>query len=139
MLVGAVGLWFSAKALYQVYEYASYNGQAMAKVDAWQVEQVGSDRFVLRAAYGFQVGEKLYYGESGVPKLMFLNEMAAERRAAELDPEGWTVWYAAKNPNRSQLGKVFPYKQCAYAAILLGVLVYFVVLGRLAQRESLTH
>jgi hypothetical protein len=135
-LVGAIALWFCAKALYQVYDYVRFDSQTVAEVESWSVEQVGSDRFALRAVYGFQVGEELYEGESYVPKLVFLNALAAKRRIEELESGGWAVWYRSRNPALSRLGKVFPYKQCAYALILLGVMVYFIFLGRMAGRAD---
>ncbi len=135
-LVVAITLWFGGKALWGVYNYYRVDQSVVGEVQSWSVAQVGSDRFVLRAVYGFQVGGELYEGESALPKLFFLNKLAAQQRMERLDKENWTVWYRSKNPQVSQIGRVFPYKQCVYAVILFGVLAYFILLGRMAARAD---
>lgn len=135
-VIAAIALWFGGKACYEVYDYMRVDQATQGNVTSWSVERVGSDKYILRAAYGFRVGEKLYEGESAVPKLVFLNEVAARRKIDQLSEANWTVWYAAKDPICSRLGKNFPYKQCVYALILGGVLVYFIILGQMASRSG---
>ena len=135
-VVAAMTLWFGGKALWGVYNYLRVDQTAVGQVESWAIDRVGSDRFVLRAAYGFQVGGELYEGESVLPKLVFLNDLAAQQRMDRLEKEGWTIWYSSKKPSISRIGRVFPYKQCVYAVILLGVLVYFIVLGLIGARKD---
>lgn len=135
-LVVAITLWFGGKASWGVYNYLRVDQTAVGQVESLAIKQVGSDRFVLRAVYGFQAEGEFYEGESALPKLFFLNELAAKQRMERLDRENWTIWYRSKNPQVSQIGRVFPYKQCVYAVILVGVFGYFILLGRMAARAD---
>lgn len=135
-VVAAIALWFGGKAAWGVYNYYRVDQATVGQVESLTIVQVGSDRFVLRAVYGFQAEGEFFEGESALPKLFFLNELAAKQRMERLDRENWTIWYSSKNPQVSQIGRVFPYKQCVYAVILVGVLAYFIVLGLIGARED---
>jgi len=134
-LLGVVVLatgWFVGKAGLRVIRYVQLNARATASVDRWEVEQVSTDDYFLRATYRYVVDGVEHHGESRLAGKHFRNEVAAQLGIRDLQGKGVSVWYAPSHPEISQLERRFPFKTCIYSAILLILLAYLWPLSRYA-------
>ncbi len=123
--------WFVTGAVTKVNQYFNLSEPVNGALEDWKVEETGSDHFDIFAHYIYLVNDKVYHGEGFIQGFSHRNRSAAISDMKKVGIEGWTVWYAPANPNQSSLGKVFPFKACLYAGILVSLLIYF---GWLATR-----
>lgn len=125
LFIGAVILWFTASAGYQLYQYAVLQEKTFAKKIEWSVVEVTDEKYVLNAQYTFDLDGTSFSGNTRMTSLSFRNQWAAEQSIPKYDKQQWEVWYSPGNPHHSTLQKNFPLKECLSAALLWGIMGYF--------------
>jgi hypothetical protein len=128
-VIALIVVWFSAATTYDLYSYYIVNTQTFPTKVEWSIKGKSSDRYILSAKYQYRIKNTLFEGETAFHAMTYKSPRAAEIKLAEHKKQEWAVWYSARNPENSTLLKLFPYKSCAYAVILWGLLLYFVWLG----------
>ncbi len=128
LIVVVIALWFVVKASYGVVAYTRLSTQVEIEVYKWSVEQKKTDQFVVLAHYSFEYREKEYSGVTATGSL-YPNPWAANRAIEKFSEQRWSVWINPKHPDKAVFRKKFPYKSAFSAVILLGLSIYFFILG----------
>lgn len=122
---GAVALFFWAFALASLIKNLPLKPLAAARISGWEVEEVRSDRFALRARYTYDWEGKAYTGTT-LFEPAYLNELSAIsglKKAAAAS--SWPLWINPSRPESSSLERVIPLGLLIRAAVATLVLFYF--------------
>lgn len=128
LIVVVIALWFVVKASYGVIAYTRLSTQVEIEVHKWSVEQKKTDQFAVLAHYSFEYEDKEYVGAMTTGSF-YPNPWAANRAIEKFSEQRWSVWINPKHPNKAVFQKKFPYKSAFSAVILLGLSIYFFILG----------
>ncbi len=124
VVAGVAFLWFGGKAVFELWGYSRLDKHTPVAVLDWQIVERGSRAYIL-GSYTFEAQGKIYQGKTRFREPTFLNKLAAGYQLDEWKTHAWSAWYDPKNPECSSLQKLFPYKNCVYALLVMGVLGYF--------------
>lgn len=122
---GAAALILWVFALSALVQNLPLRPLADARILGWEVEEVKSDRFALRARYAYDWSGKSYTGTT-LFEAAYLNEISAIAglRKAAAKPSR-LLWINPAHPDRSSLERVIPCGLLARAAIAALVCFYF--------------
>lgn len=121
---GSVALIFWVLALSVLAKNLPLEPLAEAQILGWEVEEVRSDRFALRARYSYDYNGKSYVG-STLFEPVYLNEISAISGLKKAAACSWPVWLNPSRPERSSLEKLFPSVLLVRAVVATIVLFYF--------------
>lgn len=126
---GVVAFFFWFLAAVQLVHIIPLKAQAPAEILRWEVEEVKSDRYALKAIYSYRFQEKIY---EGVTRLgpVYMNEISAISGIREAAKERWSAWVNPRRPESSSLEKIFPTGLIVRASVATLVSVYFVLIYR---------
>jgi hypothetical protein len=127
--VGLITLTYAFIAFYKFYQYSqlTYTIES-TKVD-WKIKKTWRGKYYLEGAYEFSVQGKEYYGQTEFTDEYFLNTWAAEQKIFQNKEKTWVIWFQPNKFSHSTLQKKFPTKECGSAVVLIGLLIYFIILG----------
>jgi hypothetical protein len=128
LIVAFFALWFIFKAGYTLFSYYRLSVQVPVRIENWEVKEKQSDQFAVIAHFYFEYLGKTFQGESEVGGL-YPNPWAANRAQKQFSDQHFSAWINPKNPQQALLEKKFPYKKVISAALLIGLLLYFFILG----------
>lgn len=128
-IVAAAVCWKSGVALYRLYGYYRLTARTEGNFSDWSVVRKSEENYVLKTHYTFQAGQRTYESEYEFSDQPFLNAWGAEQAIKRGKPARGDVWYSSSNPRISSLQKNYPLKECLSAALLWGLLCYFIWLG----------
>lgn len=129
VIIALIVAWYVGVAFYRMYDFYTLQATAPATITQWSAKEIATDEFAPYAKYSFVVHEKHFEGETALKYPIFRNSWAVEQSIPQLESKKWTAWYSPSNPNHSSIQKKFPTKECVSAALLFGLLLYFVWLG----------
>lgn len=121
-------LWYSAIAFYSYYSYARLDAQVTPSSMKWEIEEKTAENYFLKAFYHYSVSGHSFEGDTTLDE-PYRNQWAAEQVLKEFLKKQWSVWFDSQDPNYSSLQKKIPFKECISAALLWGLLLYFLWLG----------
>jgi len=133
---GGLGCWFLGKGCFASWDFYQLNTSAFAEKTSWEIIELSSSKYILKATYLFRVKEQEYQGKRLFISHPILNRYAAETTIKEISCRNWRVWFNAKNPSLSSLDKQFPYKDFTYALLCLGVFTYFLYRFQKQMQEN---
>lgn len=128
LLVFGFTVWFVVVAGFQLIDYYKLTTQVEVKVEKWDVAEISSNKYAVQAIYSYEFGEKDYRGNGQIGS-SYPNPWAAKRAVEKWTKERWFVWVNPKAPEKAVIDRKFPYKATVSAAILLGLVIYFICLG----------
>ncbi|MGC2594696.1 MAG: hypothetical protein WA347_00270 [Rhabdochlamydiaceae bacterium] len=134
VISGGIALWFSGAAMPGMWKFFRLNAQVSAKVLNWQIQELSSSRFVLKADYQFDASGTTYFSHTIFERPQFLNRFAAENYMRANGSKAWEAWYRMGVPTCSSLEREFPKKQCLQALLTIGVFFYFFFARGMVQR-----
>ncbi len=126
--------WFAFRAVPALTHYFKLNRETEVAIVGWKVVQKAANRYVLSANFIFEFQGKEVHGESEIGPL-YPNPWAAEKGLERWRGEKYKAWYSSSAPEKAVLEKRFPFKIVFSAAILLGVFLYFFLLGKVVERK----
>ena len=129
LLLGVFTLFYVTKATLQLWPYLRYSATAEAQIENWQARKVGSDHYGLWADYSYCVGDQDFTSHGRLQGHAYRNLFAAEEAIEEMGP--LKVYFSPRKPQKSTLEHYISLRRLFYAAILVGILIYFLILGRL--------
>ncbi|MBF8262974.1 MAG: hypothetical protein HW387_639 [Parachlamydiales bacterium] len=127
-LAALVSLYFWTMASRILFANHFLNRTAAARVIQWEVEEISSDQFAIKACYSFEIDGRVYHGNTLLAKPYYLNPpsaVAALKEKAKLS-EPVTAWYRASDPTQSSLEKHFPLGLLLRALLASAVFIYFI-------------
>lgn len=127
-LIVGFGLWFVVKAGYDLIRYYQFSAQIPTQIEKWEVKELEANKYVIIASYSYEY-QGIYYQATGQIGTIYPNPWAARRGLERFETQNWQAWLNPKAPQAAVLEKTFPYKAAISAAILLGIVVYFICLG----------
>jgi len=136
LVSGSIALWFSGKALQDLWTYFRVGPSVAAKVVGWGVQEISSSEFGIEAAYEYQVNERTYSAKTVFKQPVYLNSYSAEKDLYKWEEQTWRAWYDPKSPSFSTLQKLFPFKTCIQAGVTLGILFYFAFVNVFFKRKE---
>lgn len=119
-------------AAYKVYRYTRLQAHTPIENIEWSVKSLSDEQFMVEAHYLFQ-NEK----HDTLFNRLYRNPWAAEQAIKQNQGEHWILWYDPYNFSNQTLDKSFPVKNVVSALILIGLLLYFVLFGRIATKPFL--
>jgi Protein of unknown function (DUF3592) len=128
LLVACLALWFIVKGGYALFSYYQLSTQIPTAIEKWSVEEIKSNQFAVIAHYTFEYKGKNYQ-EMGRVGDLYPNPWAAHRAQKQLATQQWPAWLNPRHPEKAVLEKKFPYKQAISGGVLIGLLIYFLILG----------
>lgn len=134
--IAAVTFWYCFDAGYKLVNHLSLTRTVQADDVKWSVEEIGSERYVVKGAYAFYVDGKSQEGVSVLETPVFRSENAVLNQINEFERQKWTVSYSPSSFKHSTLFPNFPVKEIFYALFLCGLLMYFIWLGFYVTRFS---
>ena len=133
-IVALTTLWYSGIAAYRYYHYSTLNTSTPASTVTWTINAHSENAYTLTGSYHFEAQGKAYTGATEFSNQISINRYAAEQSSREHAAQRWKVWFNSANPEHSSLQKRFPFKECTYAIVLWGLLLYFLWLGYYVER-----
>jgi hypothetical protein len=127
-LVAVLALWFVVRAGCEVYRYLQLDKVVEVSVESWSVEERGSNQYAVMATYTYDLGGKNYSGKEQVGG-KYPNPWAAGEAKNRFATQKWSAWVNPHHPEKSVLEKHFPVKKTVSALVLLGLALYFLLLG----------
>lgn len=127
-LILGCAVWFVLKASQDLYRYFQYTVQTKASVQAWDIQESSSGHYAVIAHYSYFFNDKTYEGKGQVGSL-YPNPWAAQEAKNRFSRQIWHVWINPRSADHSLIEKHFPFKKVVSAALLLGVGIYFLILG----------
>ncbi len=122
---GAAALVLWVFALSALAQNLPLKPLAEARILGWEVEEVKSDRFALRARYAYDWNGKPYTGATLFAPV-YLNEISAVAGLKkEVAAPTRVLWINPAHPERSSLERVIPSGLLVRAAIATLVMFYF--------------
>ncbi len=128
-VLGVIASGYTLHALYRVYQYSTLTRQTLATHVEWTVHSKWTGRYFLEAAYAFSFEGHRFEGATEFGDETFINRSEAEKQIQRYQNQSWTVWHSPRKFSYSSLQKKFPSKECGSAAVMLGLLCYFIFLG----------
>lgn len=125
-----VVFWYTGNALFKAYQYGILDSKTKVGLIDWSVKPLSDESFVLVADYQFMNNQSSEKGQTTFLDKKYWNEWAAMQAIPEVASENLYVWYSSSNPHKSALQKKFPLKECISAAVLWGIFLYFLWIGR---------
>lgn len=132
-------LGYSSVALYKIYRYSRLTSQAPAKEVQWQIKKNWLGKYYIEATYNYEIQNKDYAGTTEFLDAYYVNTWAADQKISLFKDKTWQIAYQPTDPNHSTLQKRFPTQECYSAAVVLGLLLYFVILGIYVGIKHGTH
>jgi hypothetical protein len=133
-VVGLVAFWFSAKAGYQIYHYCALNNKVKVQVTDFSVEQI-KDHYAVRVGYKFVVENRKYRRKEVLRRHIYKSSWMAQSVIKDLKRQkAWLVWYNKSDIKHATFNKIFPMKVFLYGVVILGLFLYFLILGRYVSR-----
>ncbi len=126
---GAATLVLWIFALFALVQNLPLKAQVPAKILQWEVEEIKSDRFALRALYDYEINGKSYQGNT-LFRPAYLNEFSAIADLKEAARSSWTAWVSPSHPEKSTLEKIFPRGLLFRAITSSLVMIYFILVYR---------
>lgn len=129
-LTGVVAL-FSVKTLFEAYQFLSLTESTVAHSVEPEIIKLKNGRYTLRVGFSYEIEGQSYTKTQRLrKKAPFKNRWAAQEAFKEIQQSQHLVWFSKSYPKKSQLDKFFPVKRVCSSAILVGILVYFFLLGK---------
>lgn len=126
-LVGGMALFWSISAGRELLSYGRLGPEVAVQITAWDLVPKGS-KYALRASYSYEYGGQKFTGQTEFPKPYHLNKRSAEKEIEQVGGMQWVGWVDARHPEVSSIDKQFPLKKVCYAALLVGIFLYFLYL-----------
>jgi hypothetical protein len=128
LIIVLCALWFIVKAGMGIYRYTQLTMQVPVVIERWEIKEIKSDQFEVRAYYSFKYQGREYQGSGRIGDL-YPNPWAASHAKEQFYRGSWRAWFNPKHPDHSLLEKKFPLKRMLSAVILVGLFIYFFILG----------
>lgn len=124
-----VSCYFWVQAIRTLSYNYFLNEQISAHIYQWDVEEIGSDQFALKANFSFEIDGQVYRGKTLFSKPLYLNQISAiaalkEKAAGSKD---WMAWVDRDRPAWCTLEKERPYNFLLRAALSSAVILYFIL------------
>lgn len=136
IVTGVASLWWGIRAGIDVWHYTRLATEFEAKVESYEVVPRGS-KYAIEARYTYEVQGRTFSGKTVLAKPYQLNRRAAENAIGAMKGMQWTAWVDPHHPKESSLQKIFPFKKTLYAAIVVGIFLYFCFLYWYLQMSRL--
>jgi|GEM_PF-6399036 hypothetical protein len=117
-------------------KYFSLQGQALAKISQWELEEIG-DRWAIRALYSIQIEGKSWENSTLFASPRPVNEETAIQELQQMARLEWKASYCFSNPSLSSLEKVFPLNLLIRTVVVCLVLLYFVLFKKWMSNKLL--
>jgi coproporphyrinogen III oxidase len=127
-------LWFASRTAVILWHYEKLSQHAVAEITAWGVQKKGGSKYILYAAYTFEVDGQKFFSKTFFTQPVFLNAPSAEAEGKQWMSKPLQVWYHPSKPSISSLEKNFPFKASIHALLSLGLLLYFFFLRKYLTR-----
>jgi len=128
LIVVGFSIWFVVKAGYDLIHYYQLNTSVPVTIEKWEVMEIGANKYAIQASFSYEYQEKKYQGVGQVGE-SYPNLWAGKRALEKFEKQSWNVWLNPKAPEKAVLDKKFPYKGALSAAVLIGLVAYFICLG----------
>ena len=128
LIVVAVSIWFVVSAGYDLIRYYQFNTQVPITVEKQEVKEVGANDYRIEIAYSYTFEGKNYEGVEQLSEI-YPNPWAAHRALEKFKEQKAYVWINTKAPETPRIEKQFPYKAAVSAAVLIGLVIYFFIIG----------
>ncbi|MCB1180957.1 MAG: hypothetical protein KDK55_02910 [Chlamydiia bacterium] len=129
LILCSLSTWFGINAYFALHQYFQLKESAPATIIAWKTKNVKNNRTLLLATFNFVYREHIITGESPVAP-SFPNPWAAEKAQSYLAKKKWTAFFHPHHLDQATLQKKFPTKLSVSALVMIGLLIYFISLGR---------
>lgn len=134
--LGLAAFWHMGVVIYEIHQYFTLSTPTGPTKIEWTVKELKDDEYIPKSDYTYTIQGESYHGTFEMTSYPCKNAWALEKDIPSLNQKGWIVWYDANSPGHSTLERQFPFKESAYAAILVGIFFYFLSLFRYATRRS---
>ena len=138
ILTGLISVFLASKLSVQLWDYFSLDAKVPASFMEWKVVEKDPSSFALAISYQFYDRDQTFSGFTELAKPYFLNAPSAEIAKKQFSEKSWEVFYRYSNPKMSSLQKLFPFKEGIQFLLALGVLIYFVCLKKMIERQEST-
>ena len=129
LVVFAITLFYSGKALYHYYYYVNLSAQARPTAMEWNILKETDNRYIIETSYQFSVSDKNFTGKTVWKDKNYLNEYSAKEAIEDANENTWVVYYNPQDLQISSLERKLPIKDAVYALFLWGLFLYFLWLG----------
>jgi hypothetical protein len=132
-LVGTFAAWFMTQVCRDLFQYYSLRQRVNVQIVEIDIREVKNNKFYIIAKYSYAFREKKYLGEGNLGDT-YLNIWAAREAQKKLTVlQGLNGWLDPNHPEKSSIVKNFPLKKTISATILLGLTIYFLILGYIVK------
>ncbi|MBN2479881.1 MAG: hypothetical protein JXA94_06605 [Parachlamydiales bacterium] len=129
----SICIYFSAVAINKVYKYLILNEKTYAVDKKFEIKNKNDDYFYVVLSFEYEAFNKKYSKNVSL-KGKFLNQFSAKEFIDKSSNKKLLIFFNKKNPNIFSIEKKFPYKNCIYAFITIGILIYFLILKAYISR-----
>ncbi len=121
---------FSSRAFVELYQFLSLNKSTQVHSMEPHIKKLSSGRYSLKVRYHYLVKEQSYSREQTVTRYPYRNRLVAMDTFEKLQKAPHKAWYSEKHPEKGKFDKSFPVRGLFSAGLLIGISIYFYLLGR---------
>lgn len=130
IIIACFALWFLGKAGIGVMHYFLLRNSAWVKIDDWSIETSRKNIFLIKGEFTFDFQGKQIYAKAYVDK-HYPNNFAAELDLKKFSSNNnCLVWFNPNQPEKAEFARSFPTKAVFSALLLVGLVFYFLFLGK---------
>lgn len=133
--VALAAIWFTANLAFVSWNYYNLKESTNADSIEYSIERISSEKYLLKGDYTYTHDGKNYSSSSILSEPVWRNSWSAKEALEYFPKKEKSLWFDPKNPHESALEKKFPYKEGIYAALVWGILIYFIWLGYYVNRK----
>jgi hypothetical protein len=132
-VLGMATVYLTVIAAQALYRYSVQTKVTDPVTLSWSYQKVSMDVYAPLATFTFAIDGALVEGRTLLSQPLFRDKQVAEQVIQKLQQQSWRVWYSPKQVHYATIEKRFPVKKTLYAGIVLGIFLYFAILGYYTQ------
>jgi hypothetical protein len=135
LLICLLTLWRGGRALFDVWGFLRLDTQVECEVKNYSVKELSRSKYALQATCVYPFAEKEWTKSVLLPPPYFPNRYAAEEAVGAKQLTKTKLWIDSSHPSHVALERKFPWRSCLYAAVCLGILLYFIYITQVFGKE----
>ena len=134
LLIALIMIWFSGKAVYELYSYWALSSNTSVYPVEFSVKKQG-DNYGVCLKYKYDIAGISHEREEILKQYVYKSPWMAETKIKKLQKQKkWIAWYNPQKIDTITLNRILPIKSSVYALIIVALLVYFLWLGCYAAK-----
>ncbi len=128
LLIFSSASWYIFKAGKSIYHYKQLSEEVPVLMEKVEVEKLRENSYAILARFSYSFNQKDFQAEARLSE-RYPNPWAAESALRRIEGKSGVAWLNPNRPQQVTLERSFPYKTTISGVVLIGLMIYFMILG----------